>query len=95
LVPSFVRVYDSWKGNLTKVRLGDVLERNITLKVGGTISEFIPSIVCDTIQNTSLYPKISTLKNNKTKASISAVRTDGTSCLFEKEGGYQEKKIKN
>lgn len=88
LVSSSMRVYDSWKGDLTKVKVGDVLERNITMKVGGTISEFIPQIQFDSIQGISLYPKRSYLKNNKTKTAISAQRTDGTRYLFEKEGVY-------
>ena len=86
LVSSSVRVYDSWKGDLTKVKVGDVLERNITLKVNGTISELIPRIQFDTIPKISLYPKRSYLKNNKSKTAISAQRTDGTRYLFEKEG---------
>lgn len=88
LVSSSVRVYDSWSGDVSKVKVGDVLERNITMKVGGTISEFIPKIAFDTVQNISLYPKRSYLKNNKSKTSISAQRTDGTRYLFEKEGTY-------
>lgn len=86
LVSPSMRVYDNWTGDLTKVKVGDVLERNITLKVSNTISEFIPEIDWDNIQNVSLYPKRSTLKNNKTKTNISATRIDGTRYLFEKEG---------
>ncbi|MEI6865923.1 hypothetical protein [Flavicella sp.] len=86
MVSSSVRVYDSWKGDLSKVKVGDVLERNITIKVGGTISELITDIEWDTINNVSLYPKRSSLKNNKSKMAISAERVDGTRYLFEKEG---------
>lgn len=88
LVSNAVRVYDNWKGDLSKVKVGDVLERNITLKVSNTISELIPPVTWDTIQNISLYPKKSIFKNNKTKTSIGATRIDGTRYLFEKEGEY-------
>lgn len=88
LVSSSVRVYDNWKGDLSKVKVGDVLERTITLKVGNTISEFIPKIHWDTIQNISLYPKRPYLKNNKSKTAISAERVDSNRFLFEKEGAY-------
>lgn len=86
LVSNSVAVYDSWKGDIKDVKVGDVLERTIRQKVGGTVSEFIPEIPWDAIENVSIYPKRPKLKNNQTKTSIGASRTDRAQYLFEKEG---------
>ena len=86
LVTSNMGVSDNWSNNKNEVKVGDVLERKITRNVSGTVSELISPIIWDSIPNVSLYPTRSDVKNNKTKTSISATRTDGTRYLFEKEG---------
>ncbi len=86
LVSTSVSVYDQWKGNLKKVKVGDVLERSIRLNVSGTVSKFIPVVVWDSIAHVSIYPKRAVLKNNQTKTAISASRVEGVRYLFEREG---------
>lgn len=86
LVTSSMTVTDSWLGNKSEVKVGDVVERKITRNASGTVSELIPPIRWDTIPNVSLYPIRSDVKSNKTKTSISATRIDGMRYLFEKEG---------
>jgi len=86
LVTSNMTVSDNWSNNKNEVKVGDVLERKITRNVSGTVSELISPISWDSIQDVSLYPTRSEVKNNKSKSAISATRTDGTRYLFEKEG---------
>lgn len=86
LVTSNMTVKDNWQGDKTHVKVGDVLERRITRNVSGTVSELVPPIIWDTIPDVSMYPTRSLVENNKTKTSISAIRTDGVRYLFEKEG---------
>lgn len=86
LVSNSVSVYDTWKGDVKNVKVGDVLERTIRQQVGGTVSEFIPEIPWNPIENVSIYPKRPKLKNNQTKTAIGASRTDKAQYLFEKEG---------
>ena len=86
LVTSGMTVKDNWKGDRTKVKVGDVLERRISREVSGTVSELIPPINWDTISGVSLYPARSEVSNHKTKTAISASRTDAIRYLFEKEG---------
>ncbi len=86
LVASGMTVRDTWTGDKTKVKVGDVLERTIRREVPGTVSELIPPIQWDTIPEVSFYPTRSIVNNHKSKTSISASRTDGIRYLFEKEG---------
>ena len=86
LVASGMTVKESWSGDKTKVKVGDVLERSISRDVSGTVSELIPPINWDSLSGVSLYPARSEVNNHKTRTAISASRTDGIRYLFEKEG---------
>ncbi len=86
LVTSWMSATENWNGDLKNVKVGDVLERNISRNASNTVSELIPPIKWDTIANVSLYPARSSVSNNKTKTSISATRSEGTRYLFENEG---------
>lgn len=86
LVSSNVIVNESWGGNLSKVKVGDVIERSIFRRAYGTVAELIPPIIWDSIAGASLYPKRTEIKSDKSKTSISASRSDGVRYLFEKEG---------
>jgi len=86
LVASGMTVKESWSGDKTRVKVGDVLERSISREVSGTVSELIPPINWDSLSGVSLYPARSEVNNHKTRTAISASRTDGIRYLFEKEG---------
>jgi hypothetical protein len=86
LVASGMRVKESWSGDKTQVKVGDVLERSISLEVEGTVSELIPPIHWDSLSGVSLYPARSEVSNHKSRTAISATRRDGIRYLFEKEG---------
>ncbi|GAA0877626.1 hypothetical protein GCM10009119_05940 [Algoriphagus jejuensis] len=68
------------------VKVGDVLQRQITRTAFGTVSELIPPIEWDSLPTVSEYPSRSGVNNNKDKTSISATRTETMRYLFEKEG---------
>ena len=86
LVTSSLIVNNKWIGDVQNVKVGDVLERQISRNVAGTVSELIPPTIWDTISNISLYPSASSVKNHKSKTSISSSRIDAVRYLFEKEG---------
>jgi hypothetical protein len=86
MVSPDVSVSENWIGNIRQVKVGDVLERNITIDAQWLVAELIPPIFWDTIPGVSIYPSRALVNNNKTKTSISASRTDGVKYLFEKEG---------
>ncbi len=86
LVASGMSVKESWSGDKTRVKVGDVLERTISREVAGTVSELIPPIEWDSLPGVSLYPARSEVNNHKSRTAISASRRDGIRYLFEKEG---------
>lgn len=86
LVSSNISVNESWRGDLSVVKVGDVVERNIFRRAYGTVAELIPPIIWDSVPGVSLYPKRTEIKSDKSKTSISASRADGVRYLFEKEG---------
>ncbi|MEN8249095.1 MAG: BatD family protein, partial [Bacteroidota bacterium] len=79
-------VNERWSGNLQNVKIGDVLERRIDRTVSNTVSELIPPVVWDSVENIALYPMRPEVMNQKTKTDISASRTDGMRYLFLEEG---------
>jgi len=86
LVTQNVSVKQNFSGNLSSIKVGDVIERTLTRSVSGNVSGLIPAIVWDTINGISTYIGRSDAKDNKTRTSISAERTDKISYLFEGEG---------
>ena len=86
LIADNLSVTEIWIGDINNVKVGDVIERRISMSVSGTVSELIPPIIWDTISGLSYYPNRADVKSNKTKTSISAVRNESMRYLFEKEG---------
>ncbi|TNJ42515.1 BatD family protein [Tamlana fucoidanivorans] len=86
LVSNGLTVQQKWSTPLTKVKVGDVVQRTITRSAGGTLSEFIPSTAWDSIPGISIYPKRATVNTTKAKTYVSASRTETVNYLFEKEG---------
>lgn len=86
LVASGLSVSDSWSEDIKQVKVGDVLERQITRTAFGTVSELIPPIAWDTLTGVSEYASRSVMNNQKDKTAISATRTETMRYLFEKEG---------
>jgi hypothetical protein len=86
LVADNLTLDENWIGNIKNVKVGDVIERQISISVYGTVSELIPPIEWDSIIGVSNYPNRAEIKSNKTKTSISATRNESNRFLFEKEG---------
>ena len=86
LVSSTLNVNEKWNESTKKVMVGDVLQRAIYRTASGTLGEFIPAVVWDSVGGVSIYPKRPSVNTNKTKTYVSASRTDGANYLFEKEG---------
>ncbi|GAB3229498.1 BatD family protein [Algoriphagus aestuariicola] len=86
LVASGLSVTDHWNVDPKQVKVGEVLQRQISRTAYGTVSELIPPIAWDSLSGVSEYPSRSAVNNNKDKTSISATRTETMRYLFEKEG---------
>ena len=86
LVATGLNLSENWQGDTKPVKVGDVLERRVTRKAYGTVSELIPPLVWDSITGASNYPLRSEVSSEKTKTSIYSIRKEGVRYLFEKEG---------
>ena len=86
LVANSMSVSQKWSMALSNIKVGDVVERTINRSVSGTLSEFIPATLWDSIAGVSLYPKRPIVNTNKTRSSVSSNRSETVSYLFEKEG---------
>jgi hypothetical protein len=86
LVCDQLKVKDNWSGNLSEVKVGDVLTRTISRTASGTIPEMIPAFSWDTIEGASIYEGAVFAETNKGKLSISGNRSESIQYLFEKEG---------
>lgn len=86
LVANSMSVSQKWSMALSNIKVGDVVERTINRSVSGTLSEFIPATLWDSIAGVSLYPKRPIVNTNKTRSSVSSNRSETISYLFEKEG---------
>ena len=86
LVASSLTVKENWSKPIATVKVGDVLQRNISRTANGTLSEFIPATKAGSVSGVSLYPKRPKVKTNKSKTGVSASRSETVNYLFEKEG---------
>jgi len=86
LVANNVSLNESWQGDLSNIKVGDVIQRSVFRKVFGTVSELIPPVLWDSIDGVSLYPTRPSINTEKSKTAISASRTESVRYLFEREG---------
>ncbi len=86
LVATSLNVTEKWLTSHQNVKVGDVIQRSISRAAGGTLSEFIPKTVWDSIVGVSIYPKRPSINTNKSKTGVSSSRSETVSYLFEKEG---------
>ena len=86
LVATYLSVNQNWSSALKDIKVGDVIQRTINRSAGGTMAEFIPATVWDSITGISVYPRRAKVNTKKSKTSISSSRSETVNYLFEKEG---------
>lgn len=86
LVATSLNVTEKWLTSLQNVKVGDVIQRSISRAAGGTLSEFIPKTVWDSVIGVSIYPQRPSINTKKSKTGVSSSRNETVSYLFEKEG---------
>lgn len=86
LVASYLNINEVWSSPINNIKVGDVVQRTIKRSVGGTLSEFIPSSIWDSIPGISIYPKRASVNTNKSRTAVSSNRSETVNYLFEKEG---------
>lgn len=86
IVAKSILLKESWSKSLTNLKVGDVLERQITITANGTLPSLIQPFKIAKSDSVSIYPKQAELKDKRTAADVNGVRIERYAYLFEKEG---------
>ena len=79
---------ETWNRPLENLKAGDVLERRIRIRAGGTLAALIPPARVDTVAFGSIYPKQPILGNVQNAASFTGSRTEILTYLIESDGNF-------
>ena len=88
LVANSFRVSESWNKDITAAKVGDVLERTISINATGTVAALIPSSDTLSISWGKVYQKTPTLKTEIADGTIKSQRTEIMTFLLEEPGQY-------
>ncbi|WP_338398757.1 BatD family protein [Persicobacter psychrovividus] len=86
MVANSTDVREFWNVQGNQVKVGDVIQRKITISVSGTVAEMIPAVDFLGVNNLRIYPQRAVTNNQKGKRSFGGMRTEQVQYLFEKEG---------
>ena len=88
LVAKGVTIIEKWSKPLSDVKVGEVIERIITIKATGTLPAFIPKSNLDEESWASIYPREPQLKDTRTNKDANGIRVEKYRYLLEKEGNF-------
>lgn len=86
MVATGLDVEQGWSKSLEQVKVGEVIERTITLTAYGTLPSLIIPLELEEPAKVSLYPGLPQLKDLRTTDAVNGRRTQTYSYLFEEEG---------
>ena len=89
-----VSISERWSKPLQHLKVGDVLERTITINAGGTLPQFIPELPDEKLDFASTYPQDADLDDTRNEYDANGRRTQTTIYLLEKEGDFIVPEIK-
>lgn len=86
MVAKNILVNESWDKPLENIKVGDVIERKITITVNGTLPSFIQPMEIEKPKLASIYPKEPVLQDKRNENDVNGIRVEKYAYLFEKEG---------
>lgn len=86
MVANDVYLQEKWNKPLDNLKVGDVIERTIHIYASGTLPSLISPFTPETPLNTSLYPRNTELKDQRTTTNAGGLRIEQYAYLFEEEG---------
>ena len=86
MVAKNISVKENWSKALESLKVGDVVEREITISASGTLPTLIQPLKIEKPELVSIYPKEPELQDKRTNQDVNGVRTEKYSYLFEEEG---------
>lgn len=83
-----VRISERWNKSLTNLKVGDVIERTITVNADGTLPQFIPELDLQQPDFASIYPQDADLADTRNEYDANGRRTQTVIYLLEKPGDF-------
>ncbi|MDW7693557.1 BatD family protein [Flammeovirgaceae bacterium SG7u.111] len=94
MVAKSVFINEKWNKPLDKLKVGDVVERTITIRANGTLPSFIEPLDIEKPEFGSIYPKTAELKDQRDDKDANGTRIERYSYLLEKEGEFEVPAVK-
>jgi hypothetical protein len=89
LVAKNVIVSERWSKPLRNLKVGDIVERYITIDAKGTLPQFIPQLQKESLDFASSYLQDAELKDERDEYDANGKLTQSVTYLFEKEGNFE------
>ncbi|MBN9299747.1 MAG: BatD family protein [Filimonas sp.] len=83
-----VYISEKWNRSLSNLKVGDVIERTITVNARGTLPQFIPELTLGQIDFASIYPQDADLADTRDDYDANGRRTQKIIYLLEKPGDF-------
>ena len=88
LIAKNVTITDKWNKPLKEAKVGEVIERTITIRATGTLPAFIPESILKEEDWAGIYPREPQLKDTRTNKDANGIRIEKYRYLLEKEGTF-------
>lgn len=85
MVAQNISLKENWSKPLDKLKVGDVVEREITISANGTLPSLIQPLEIEKPEFTSIYPKEPELQDKRNNNEANGIRIEKYSYLFEDE----------
>ena len=89
LVANDATISERWNRPLTNLKVGELIERTITIRASGTLPAFIPPLHLDQPEWAGIYPREPELKDTRTNTGANGILIQRYRYLLEKEGTFE------
>ncbi|TAJ15499.1 hypothetical protein DMA11_00995 [Marinilabiliaceae bacterium JC017] len=89
LVARDVTISENWNRPLKNLKIGDLIERTVTIRASGTLPAFIPESKIEQEDWACIYPREPELKDTRTTNDANGIRIQHYRYLLEKEGSFE------
>jgi hypothetical protein len=87
-VAKSVSIQERWNKSLSHLKVGDVIERTVTVHARGTLPQFIPALSEKTLAFANVYPQSPELRDTRDDYDANGELTQSFIYLLEKEGDF-------
>jgi len=89
MVATNATITERWNRPLTDLKVGELIERTITIRASGTLPAFIPPLHIEQPNWAGIYPREPELKDTRTNTSANGILIQRYRYLLEKEGTFE------